>query len=275
MCQTVCQTAIEFQTWEQFYPDLKVLTENWKFRYIFNIYVPIYESIDLSMYRPIWLNCLGSFRLTTKLRIRYKNVPNILCSTWCRVSPIINILNQSSSLVIEPTWTAPTVHTLHQGSLLVECWFEQMCCCCWVAQSHLTLHDPMDCSKHSRPPCPSPSPEVFPSSGPLHWWCHPTISSSGALFLFCPQSLSASRTFLISQLFTSDNKNTGASASASVLPMSIQGWFPLTLTGLISLLSKGLSGVFSSTTVWRHQFFGTLPSSLSSSQNHMWPLGRP
>ena len=80
MCQTVCQTTTEFQTWEQFSPDLKVLTENWKFRYIFNIYVPIYESVDLSMYWPIWLNCLGSFRLTTKLRIRYKNVPYILCS---------------------------------------------------------------------------------------------------------------------------------------------------------------------------------------------------
>ena len=189
--------------------------------------------------------------------------------TWCKVSPIINILNQRMDYM-----DSPTVHSLHQGSLLVLCWFEQRCCCSSVAQSCPTLHDPMDCSKHSRPPCPSPSPEVFPSSGPLHWWCHPTISSSGALFSFCPQSFSAPMTLPMSQLFASDDQNTGASAEASVLPMSIQGWFPLTLTGLISLLSKGLWGVFSSTTVWKHQFFGILPSSLSSSQNHMWPLGR-
>ena len=98
--------------------------------------------------------------------------------------------------------------------------------------------------QHVRPPCPSPSPGVFLSSHPLHWWCHPAISSSDAVFLsFCPQSLPASGTLLISQLFTSGDQNTGASASASVFPMNIQGWFPLRLTGLISLLSKGLSGV--------------------------------
>ena len=110
--------------------------------------------------------------------------------------------------------------------------------------------------------------EVCPSSCPLHQWCHPAISSSDALFAFCPQSLPASGTFPVSWLFTSDDQNTGASASASVFPMSIQGWFPLRLTGLISLLSKGLSRVFSSTTVWRHQFFGILPSLWSSSHNH-------
>ena len=96
----------------------------------------------------------------------------------------------------------------------------------------------------TRPPCPSPSPEVCPSSCPLHWWCHLAIWSSDALFS-CPQSFPTSGTFPISRLFTSDDQNTGASASA-VLPTSIQGWFPLRLTGLISLLSKGLSGVFSS-----------------------------
>ena len=128
--------------------------------------------------------------------------------------------------------------------------------------------------QHTRPPSPSPSPRVCPSSCPLHQWCHPAISSSDTLLSFCPQSFPASGTFTMSQLFASDDQNTGASASVSVLPMSIQGWFPLRLTGLISLLTKGLSGVFSSTTVWRHQFFGILPSLQSSSQDHMWPLWR-
>ena len=148
------------------------------------------------------------------------------------------------------------------------------CChCCLVAQPCLTLRPPGQ--QHIRPPWPSPSPEVCPSSCPLHWWCHPAISSSDTLFSFCPQSFPASGTFPMSRLFASDDQNTGASASASVLPMSIQDWFPLRLTSLISFLSKGLSGVFSSTTVRRHQFFGTLPSLWSSSHNCAWPLGRP
>ena len=125
---------------------------------------------------------------------------------------------------------------------------------------------------HARPPCPSPSPEVCPSSCPLHWWCHSVISSSDSLFSFCPQSFPASGTLPMSQLFTSDDQNIGVSALASVFPTNIQNWFPLRLTGLMSLLSKVLSGVFSSTTVRRHQFFGILPSLESSSHNCTWPL---
>ena len=105
---------------------------------------------------------------------------------------------------------------------------------------------------------------VIPSSHFILW--HP---------LFLPSIFPSIRDFLMSCLFTSDDQNSGASASASVLPVNIQGWSPLRLTGLISLPSKGLSGVFSSTTVWRHQFFGILPSLWSSSYNHTWPLGRP
>ena len=129
--------------------------------------------------------------------------------------------------------------------------------------------------KVTRPLCPSPPPEVCPSSCPLHWWCHPAISSSDALFSFFPQSFPASGTFPMSQLFASDDQNTGVSASASVLPVNTQGWFPLRMTGLISLLSKRLSGVFSSTTVRGCKFFSAPPSLQSSSHNHMWPLGRP
>ena len=139
--------------------------------------------------------------------------------------------------------------------------------------SHPVMSDsfnPMDCSTAG----PSPPPKVCPGSCPLFQWCHPAISSSDTLLSFCPQSFPASGTFPMSQVFASDNQNTGISTSASVFPTSIQGWFPLRLTGLISLLSKGLSGVFSSTIVQRHQFFSTLPSLWSHSYNHMWPLGR-
>ena len=129
--------------------------------------------------------------------------------------------------------------------------------------------------QHARLPCPSPSPEVHPSSCPLLWWCHPANSFSNALFSFCPQSFPASETFPMSQLFASDNQNTGVSALASIFPMSIQGWFPLRLTGLISLLFKGLWGIFFSTIVRRHRFFGVTPSLPSSSHNRTWPLGRP
>ena len=130
--------------------------------------------------------------------------------------------------------------------------------------------------QHTRTHCPSPSPGICPSSCSLHWWCRPAISSSDALFSFCPQSFPASGTFPVSCLFTSDDQNTRASASAPVLSVNIQGWFPLRLTGLISLLlSKGLSGVFYSITVQKHQIFGVLPSLSFSSHNCTWPLGRP
>ena len=143
--------------------------------------------------------------------------------------------------------------------------------CCLVTQSCPTLCDPMACSMPGLP-----VPHCLLKFAQIHVHC---IMSSSHLILChpfsCSQSFLASGTFPMSQLFTSDDQNTGVSASASVLPMSIQGWFPLRLTGLISLLSKGLSGAFSSITVWRHQFVGAQPSLRSSSHNCMWPLGRP
>ena len=107
--------------------------------------------------------------------------------------------------------------------------------------------------QHARLPYPSLSPGVHSNSCPLSWWCHPTISSSIIAFS-SPQSYPASGSFPVSWLFTSGGQSIRASASASVLPMNIQGWFPLGLTSLISLLSKGLSRVFSSTTARKHQF---------------------
>ena len=108
--------------------------------------------------------------------------------------------------------------------------------------------------QHAWLPCPSLFLGICSQSCPLIWWCHPTISSSVIPFS-CLQSFPASGSFPMSQFFTSGGQSIGTSASASVLPMNIQGWFPLGLTGLISLLSKGLSRVSSRTTVWRHQFF--------------------
>ena len=102
--------------------------------------------------------------------------------------------------------------------------------------------------QHARPPCPSPAPGVHPNSCPLNRWCHPTISSSVIPFSSCSQSFPASGSCQMSQFFTSGGQSIGVSASASVLPMNIQYWFPLGLTGLISLQSKELSRVFSNTT---------------------------
>ena len=126
---------------------------------------------------------------------------------------------------------------------------------------------------HTRLPCPSWSPGVCSNSCPLIWRCHPTISSSVVLFS-CPQSFPASKCFPMSQLFESDGQSIGASVSASVLPVNIQGWFPLGLTGLI-LLSKGLSRVFSNTIIQKHQFFSDQPSLWSNCHIHTWLVGKP
>ena len=115
--------------------------------------------------------------------------------------------------------------------------------------------------QHAGPPCPSPTPGVYPNSCPSSWWCHPAISSSVIPFSSCPQSLPASGSFLISQLFAWDGQSIGASASASVLPINIQDWSPLGWTGWISLQSKGFSRVFSNTTIQKHQFFSAQLSS--------------
>ena len=110
--------------------------------------------------------------------------------------------------------------------------------------------------KHTRAPCLSPTPTVYSNSCPLSRWCHPTNSSSVIPFSSCLQSFPASESFQMSRFFTSGGQSIGVSASASVLPMNIQDWFPSGWTGWISLWSKGLSRVFSNTTIQKHQFFG-------------------
>ena len=138
---------------------------------------------------------------------------------------------------------------------------------CSVAQSCPTLRP--HGLQHSFP-YPSPSPGACSNSCPLSRWCYPTISSSVIPFSSCPQSFPASGSFLMSRLFASSGQSIGASVSVLVLLMNIQDWFPLGLTGWISLQPKGLSRVFSNTTVQNHQFFGAQPSLWSNSHIRTW-----
>ena len=123
---------------------------------------------------------------------------------------------------------------------------------CTVVSDTLRPHE----SQHARPPCPTPSPGVHSDSRPSSQWCHPAISSSVVPFSSCPQSLPASESFPTNQLFSGGDQSTGVSALASFLPKKSQGWSPSEWIGWISLQAKGLSRVFSNTTVQKHQLFG-------------------
>ena len=148
-------------------------------------------------------------------------------------------------------------------------WFSQFS---WSVMSNsLRPHE----SQHTRLPCLLPTPGVHSNSRPSSRWCHPAISSSVVPFSSCPQSLPASEYFPISQLFAWGDQSTGVSALASVLPKKTQDWSPLEWTTWISLQSKGLSRVFSNTTVQKHQFFGTQLSSQSNSHIRTWLLEKP
>ena len=129
--------------------------------------------------------------------------------------------------------------------------------------------------QHARSPCPSPTPRVHSNSRPLSQWCHPAISSSVIPFFSCPQSLPASGSFPMSQLFAWGGQSTGVSDSASFLPKNTQDRSPLEWTGWIFLQSKGLSRVFSNTTVQKHQFFSAKLSSQYNSHIHTWLLEKP
>ena len=148
-------------------------------------------------------------------------------------------------------------------------WSDQISCS--VMSDSLRPHE----LQHARSPCPSPTPGVHPNSCPLSQWCHPTISSSVIPFSSCLQSFPASRSFQMSQFLASGGSSIGFSPSASVLPMNTQDWSPLGWTGWISLQSKGLSRVFTNTTLQKHKFFGAQLSSQSNSHIHTWPLEKP
>ena len=165
----------------------------------------------------------------------------------------------------------PVVHMTGDGSK-VWCCKEQYCFSLVqfsrsVMSYSLRPHE----LQHARPPCPSPTSGVYSDSRPSSEWCHPAISSSGIPFSSCPQSLPASKSLPMSQLFTWGGQSTGASALASFLPKKSQGWSPSKWTDWISLQSKELTRVFSNTTVQKHQFFSAHPSSQSNSHIHTWP----
>ena len=150
-------------------------------------------------------------------------------------------------------------------------WFSSVQFSRSVVSNSLRPHE----SQHARPPCPSPTPGVYSNSCPSSWWCHPAISSSVVPFSSCPQSLPASESLPMSQLFAWGGQSIGVSVLASFLPKKSQGWSPSEWTGWISLQSKGLSRVFSNTTVQKHQFFSAQLSSQSKSHIHTWPLEKP
>ena len=149
--------------------------------------------------------------------------------------------------------------------------------CCSVQFSRSVVSDSLRPHElqHARPHCPSPSPGVHTDSRPSSQWCHPAISFSVIPFSSCPQSFIASESFPMSQLFAWGGQSTGVSTLASVFPKKSQGWSPSEWTGGISLQSKGLSKVFSTTTVQTHQFFGAQPSSQSNTHIHTWPQEKP
>ena len=151
----------------------------------------------------------------------------------------------------------------------VDCFEEQL-----FSRSVMSHYSWPDGLQHARLPCPSPSPGVWSNSCPLSQWCYPTILSSDAPFFYL-QSFPASGSFPMSWLSASGGQCIWASTSASVLSVNIQDWFPLGLTGWISLQSKGLSRVFCTTTVQKHQFFGAQLSLWSNSHIHTWLLGKP
>ena len=180
-------------------------------------------------------------------------------------------MSETKKLKIGTQWQAVTIYFINYKSLYDVVQFSSVQFSHSVVSNSLWPHE----SQHSRPPCPSLTPWVYSNSRPSSRWCHPAISSYVSPFCSCPQSLPVSGSFLMSQLFTWGGQSIGVSASASVLPMNTHNWFPLGWTSWISLQSKGLSRVFSNTTVQKHQFFGTQLSSQSSSYIHTWPLEKP
>ena len=152
----------------------------------------------------------------------------------------------------EGIWLCKSSHKVAQEYVLTNHEHELQFSLSGMSDS-LRPHEP----QHARPPCPSPTPRVHPNSCPLNQWCYPTTSSSVIPFSSCPQSFPASGSFLMSQLATSGGQSIGVSASTSVPPMNTKDWSPLGWTGWISLQSKGLSRVFSNTTVQKHQFFSS------------------
>ena len=199
-------------------------------------------------------------------------LPAILIPACASSSPTFHMMYSAYKLNkqgdnIQP-WCTPFPIWHHSGSMIVPQFSSvQSLSRVWLLRPHE--------SQHARPPCPSPTPRVHPNSCPSSRWCHAAISSFVIPFSSYPQSLPASGTFPMSQLFTWGGQSIGVSALASVFPKNSQDWSPLGWTGWISLKSKGLARVFSNTTVQKHQFFSAHLSSQSNFNIHRWPLEKP
>ena len=178
------------------------------------------------------------------------------------VSPLLSTFRKQKNVTNDKDKAPPYRPT----QILIQ--FSSVQFTCSVVSDSLWPHE----LQHARPPCPSPTPGVHSKSHPSSWWCHPAISSSVVPFSFFPQSLPASESFPMSQLFAWGGQSIRVSALALVLQINTQGWSPSEWTGWVSLQSLGLSRVFSNTTVQKHQFFGAQLSSQSNSHIHTWPL---
>ena len=189
--------------------------------------------------------------------LKYTSLASKGINTWHLVAELYswNIPAEIRPLLVGDPYLKQVIISVQSFSLV------------WLLETHE--------SQHARPPCPSPAPRVYPNSCPLSRWCQPAISSSVVPFCSCPQSFPASECFQVSQPFGSGGQRIGVSASISVLPMNTQDWSPLEWTGWISLQSKGLSRVFSNTTVQKHQFFRAQLSLQSNSHIHTWLLEKP
>ena len=190
------------------------------------------------------------------IRIYYQQLKVFLRLSWSKSTKKINFFLPASLVqkILFP-WNDDSLFSSVQFS-------------CSVVSNSLPPHEP----QHARPPCPSPTPSVHPNPCPLSRWCHPTISSSVIPFSSCPQSFPASGSFQMSQLFTSGGQSIGVSASTSVLPMNTQDWSPLRWTGWISLQSKGLSRVFSNTTIFTSIYTCICTAIFCFPKVHIMPL---
>ena len=177
----------------------------------------------------------------------------------------------TEELVGYSPWGHKESHTTEKLTHTSKLYFSSLQFCRSVMSDFLQPHE----LQHARPPCPSPTPGVHPNSCPSSRWSHPAISSSVVPFSSCLQFFPASGSFQMSQRFTSGGQSIGVSASASVLPWTLRTELLLGWTGWITLQSKGLSRVFSNTTVQKHQFFGAQLSLWSNSHIHTWLLEKP
>ena len=237
------------------------------------IYNCIKKYIEINSSKVLKDLCMKTFKRCMKeifIRHKRKHISYLLTGRINTVNT--SIIPKSIYIFTAVSFKIPRPFSQNRKKIFTSCikMLMLLLFSCHVMSDSLWLQGLQD----ARLPCPLPSLRICPSSCPLNWWCQPTMSSSVSLFFFCIQCFPASGSFPVSQLFTLRGQNIGASASASILLKSYQGWFPLRLTGLISLLSKGLSRVFYSTRGREHTFFSTLPSLLSVQLLHAYMITR-